>query len=378
MKTQESLHIIIIKGIIFDAVKLWIVVVYIVKNHIAKKYGTDKTDKLISIVLIFHIPLLAMLAVTPFAGVLYTINDNNVYSRSWGYWIWQIVSIITFMIVLFVIIKYWKKTNKYLRRLMLTAIVIPLIALVMSIVFPGISFVNIVMAVTSLIVFLFYEKNKTDVMVQFVYELERSRLDLENSRLELEESKMKILNAQIQPHFIYNSLMAIQARTVDNPELYNIITFFGKYLRTHFEAISDDTLITFSDELKNIRAYLQLERLNYGDRLQVEYDIEIDQFMVPALSVEPLVENAVRYGIGTYEQGGVVRIIVRDEKEFIEVEVHDDGSGGNILTDAQKSRKSIGIENVRLRLKTMEMGELILKQDDHGTSAIIRLKCEDD
>ena len=69
-----------------------------------------------------------------------------------------------------------------------------------------------------------------------------------------------------------------------------------------------------------------------------------------------------------------MQIIVRDEEDYIEIEVKDDGSGGNKLTDAQKNRKSIGLENVRLRLKASGMGELMLSQDETGTSAIVRLK----
>ena len=82
----------------------------------------------------------------------------------------------------------------------------------------------------------------------------------------------------------------------------------------------------------------------------------------------------VRYGISTYTKGGTVQIIVRDEIDCIEIEVKDDGSGGNKLTDAQQNRKSIGLENVRLRLRSSGMGELILSQDETGTSAIVRLK----
>ena len=96
--------------------------------------------------------------------------------------------------------------------------------------------------------------------------------------------------------------------------------------------------------------------------------------MVPAFCVEPLVENAVRYGISTYTDGGLVKISVFDEPDYIMIEVWDDGSGGNKLTDVQKDRKSIGIENVRLRLKAMDKGELSITQDEKGTSAVIKLK----
>lgn len=200
--------------------------------------------------------------------------------------------------------------------------------------------------------------------------------NLHESQIEVEHQKVELLKAQIQPHFIYNSLMALQAKSIGNPVLYHGIENFGKYLRANFEAIGEKKLVQFKDELKCIKAYVELERINYGEKLNIEYDIEFDDFMLPALTVEPLVENAIRYGIGTYEQGGTVKIIVRDDPDYIHIEVKDDGSGGNKLTDAQKKRKGIGIENVRMRLNALNMGVLSITQDETGTSAVILLFVE--
>ena len=200
--------------------------------------------------------------------------------------------------------------------------------------------------------------------------------ELHKSEIQNVRQKNKLLVAQIQPHFIYNSLMALQSKSVDNPVLYHGIQNFGKYLRANFEAMTDDILIPFKDELKNIKAYIALECINYGEKLNVEYDIEIEDFMLPALSVEPLVENAIRYGIGTYEKGGLIEIIVRKEPDHIHIEVRDDGTGGNKLTEAQNKRKGIGIENVKLRLDALKIGTLSITQDNNGTRAVIWLQTE--
>ena len=247
--------------------------------------------------------------------------------------------------------------------------------------------VVIFMAVSTIItVWLEYEgiivKHTTEIaaleiLIYYFYlaAIQHSKMQetLHESQLEVEHQKIELLKAQIQPHFIYNSLMALQSKSIDNPVLYRGIENFGKYLRANFEALTDKHLILFKDELKSIRAYAELERLNYGEKLNIEYHIVYDDFMLPALTVEPLVENAIRYGVGTYEKGGTVRIIVRDEPDHIHIEVKDDGSGGNKLTDAQKKRKGIGIENVRMRLTAMKMGDLHISQDETGTSAVIRL-----
>lgn len=196
---------------------------------------------------------------------------------------------------------------------------------------------------------------------------------LHEQEIELEKSKNALLLAQIQPHFIFNSLMAIRSQCTEYPEVYASVTSFSHYLRSNLEAIGENTAITFRNELRNIEAYLALEKLNYGERLKIEYDIESDDFLLPALSVQPLVENAVRHGIGTRPDGGTVKIVQRDEEERIIIEVIDDGRGSSVITEQQKKRRGIGIENVRARLRMMNQGELEILMGENGTTARIIL-----
>ncbi len=199
---------------------------------------------------------------------------------------------------------------------------------------------------------------------------------LEN-KLELSQSKMTVLMAQIQPHFIFNSLMAIQAQCIDYPEVYDSLDSFAHYLRSNFDSLGDTKPVSFSRELENIEAYLALEKLNFGERLRVERDIETEDFFLPALSVEPLVENAVRHGTATFEGGGTVRIIVRTTKHFTVVEIRDKGEGRRTLTEKQKKRRGIGIENVRARLAESSMGRLEIISDADGTCARLILNRQD-
>lgn len=353
----------------------------VIKKYVAEKNGNQKLKRAVSAVQLFNMVNYIMLAVNPFTNVLYTISGNNIYERSWGYYLWQGISIASFVFIFVILLAERKRVDVFIKRIFIVSEVFPAIGIVGGLFISDISLINISVTVSALLVYIIYEKNKTEITVQKTYELEKARIELiekqleiEQKKKELQENKIRLLVAQIQPHFIFNSLMALQAKSIDNPGLYNGINSFGKYLRANFEAMTDDMLIPFSDELKCIKAYIQLEMLNYGDKLQIEYDIEIDSFMLPAFSVEPLVENAVRYGVGTYEKGGLVQVFVRDEPDCIRIEVRDDGSGGNRLTEAQAGRKSKGLETVRLRLKTLDMGELTVTRDDRGTSAVIRLK----
>ncbi len=353
----------------------------VIKKYVAEKAHNELLKKCIIGVQLLNIANYLLLIATPFTETIYSIDENNTYVRAWGYYIWQGVTIASFVFILVVLLAQRKNVDKYIKHVFIVAAIVPVFGITGGLFVSKVSLNNIMVTLSALLIYMIYERNKTEITVQNAYELEKTRVELiekqlviEQNKQELQENKIRLLVAQIQPHFIFNSLMALQAKCTDNPELYNGINSFGKYLRANFEAMTDNDLIPFTDELKNIKAYVQLEMMNYGDKLRVEYDIELDQFMLPAFCVEPLVENAIRYGVGTYEKDGLVQIMVRDEPDCIQIEVKDDGSGGNRLTDAQEGRKSIGLENVRLRLKALDMGELSVSQDESGTSAVIRLK----
>ena len=216
-----------------------------------------------------------------------------------------------------------------------------------------------------------------EILIYYFYlaAIQHSRVqqELHESQLELERQTNELLMAQIQPHFINNSLMAIQARCIDYPEVYDSIRNFSIYLRSNFDNIGNTHHITFEQELKNIKAYLTLEKMNFGDRLTVEYDIESDDFFLPALTIEPLVENAVRHGIAARENGGVLQIIQRDDEDGITIDVRDIGSGRLNLTERQEKRKGIGMANVRARLAAGGKGRLELIQEENGCLARVTL-----
>ena len=277
------------------------------------------------------------------------------------------------MFIAVVIIAKWKSISGMLKRIAVTAVVFPMAALVASPFLPGISLNNIMVAVTALIMFVIYEKNKTEITIRYGYELEKTKTELAESRLELEEAKNQTLLAQIHPHFINNSLMALRSRCIDYPETYESLTNFSRYLRSNFEALGDKRLILFEQEMCNIEAYLALEQQNFGDRLNIEYDIDCDDFLIPALSVQPLVENAVRHGVATYDKGGTVQINAHRADGKIIIEVIDDGSGRSNITQQQEKRKGIGIENVRARLHSISKGELEIISGEHGTTARITI-----
>ncbi|MBQ9484159.1 MAG: histidine kinase [Ruminiclostridium sp.] len=341
----------------------------LIKTHIAEKNNMKKLGYVVTVVQLLQAPCLALLAATPFTGALYYIDEGNCYKRGELFGAWHYTTIASFVFIIAVIALTWKKLDSFLKKIVITAAVIPLIAFIFNFVHSEVSWNNLSVSLLAMIIYMLYEKNRASVTVQAVTELAETRQQLAERELALEQSKNETLMAQIQPHFINNSLMAIRSQCVNYPEVYESITNFSLYLRSNFEALGNTQKIGFDREMESIEAYLALEQQNFGDRLKVEYDIDFDNFSIPPLIVQPLVENAVRHGIATREKGGTVRIKTRCKDGVITVEVTDEGNGNSNITMQQNARRGIGIENVRARVKYMNNGELEIIPNENGTTA---------
>lgn len=345
----------------------------LIKRYVPDKSGSGRLKKVTFILQLLHIPSLILLLITPATGVLYYFTENNEYERGKLFYFWHIGTILMFLYIFVISLEYRKKIHPFLRQINFSATIIPFCGFILNTNSSGISFNNISVTVTALAIFMFYEKHRTLVAVQSSHELDMIRTELAEKQLALEQSKNEVLISQIQPHFINNTLMAIRSECRDEPDLYRNITNFSKYLRSHFSAISGMQMITFEREMDNIESYLELERENFGERLEVEYDIERDDFLVPALSVQPLVENAVRHGIGTYENGGTVYIEVHCQEDKTVIVISDKGSGECNITPQQIRRRDMGIEYVRSRLRAMGNAELEITKSETGTASRITI-----
>ena len=176
---------------------------------------------------------------------------------------------------------------------------------------------------------------------------------------ELSEARVAVMLSQIQPHFLYNALLVIQDLCHDKaPEAEQATVEFSKFLRGNLDSLKADRPIPFQQELNHTKNYLALEKKRFGDRLHVDWDIQATDFSLPALSLQPLVENAVRYGVTKRTEGGNIKIRAQEtEKDFI-VSVTDDGVGYDINKPHEDGRTHVGIANVKSRLESMCGGTL--------------------
>ncbi|MBP3888885.1 MAG: histidine kinase [Cellulosilyticum sp.] len=195
---------------------------------------------------------------------------------------------------------------------------------------------------------------------------------------ELVQNRIAIMMSQIQPHFLYNALTSIQELCLDDPnKAHTVVMKFAQFLRGNMDSLKTDKLIPFEKELKHVKNYLYLEQMRYGEYLDVEYEIEVSDFLLPALAVQPIVENAVRYGVGKSEKGGIVIIRSAVTEEYHRIIVEDNGIGFNVeemqkMIEQDSKRSHVGLDNVRNRLKEQCNGELkVESQIGQGTRVTI-------
>ncbi len=188
--------------------------------------------------------------------------------------------------------------------------------------------------------------------------------------LELSHMKIKIMQNQISPHFIFNGLSVIKSLIwEDREKAEESVTEFSMYLRRNIEALRSTDMILFSKELEHIKAFLAIEQADENMCLEIEFDLQAQDFPVPPLSVEPLVENAVIHGVSKRSGQGKIRITTKEEENRFVIIVADNGPG----FDLTAKRKGVGIENVRSRLKYQCNGMLELTASRAGTIATITI-----
>lgn len=197
----------------------------------------------------------------------------------------------------------------------------------------------------------------------------------EIARKELEQMKMEtsLRISQIQPHFLYNCLSSIAVLCGENPALAEkATTTFADYLRENMNYIGSEMPIPFSDEMRHVEGYVWLEKLRFSDRVNVVYDISCTDFSVPALTVQPLVENAVKHGICKGRGVGTVTIASREDEKAYIVTISDDGVGFDPSKVMNDGKQHIGIESVGKRLQSMVDGSMKVEtRPGKGTNVTI-------
>lgn len=299
--------------------------------------------------------------ISPFTDSIFYVTADG-YQRGPLFLISQFVPLFCYLLFMALIIIY---RGKLLRReviFFLLYIFIPLGCGAVQMAMRGIAIVNAGVTIATLIILM---------NVQFEHEV-----TMKEQERELAEHRIDIMLSQIQPHFLYNSLGAIYHLCESDPRTARkAIKNFSEFLRGNMESLKSREPIAFEAELNHAANYLYLEQQRFGDKLQVIYQITTEDFLIPPLTLQPLVENAVQHGVLNRRNGGT--IVIRTEKtdECAVVMVFDNGVGMEKAKGIHSlgDRAHIGISNVRSRLKEMMGGTLDIESSGEGTTAIIRI-----
>lgn len=182
-------------------------------------------------------------------------------------------------------------------------------------------------------------------------------LQLKQSMHKQARTEAALLQAQMQPHFLYNTLNTIVALSeIDHDEMAKLLHEFGNYLQKSFDRGNMQETVTMESELNLVQSYLYIERQRFGERLSICWEVEDDslQALVPPLSIQTLVENAVRHGRSEQTNPLVVSLIVKRVEDHIQVVIKDNGCGIEsekiklILEDPEQG--GIGLYNTNKRL----------------------------
>lgn len=211
---------------------------------------------------------------------------------------------------------------------------------------------------------------------------------LQEQEKRLQEARVQLMISQVQPHFIFNVLNTIYSLCdVSASQARHAIDEFSQYLRINLEVLDDSGLVPIDRELEYLGHYLTLEKMRYGEDLTITYDISPCRFFLPPLTLQPIVENAVRHGLGKKTEGGTVKIKVREHPSDYRITVADDGIGFDVNAKdpftaenseagypGPENRGHVGLRNTRERIRFMCHGDLTVRsRPGKGTKVTISI-----
>ena len=300
--------------------------------------------------------------VTIFSGLAYQFADGS-YVEGLFYWVGTASAIAILAFNMLLVLRYRKAIGRRAAAVLLTYSILPLIGYALQ---PFWSVTPIYLGSTMAL-----------VLCYAVIHVDQSR-QLAQQEHELAESRVSIAVSQIQPHFLFNALNSICYLCGSNPkEAQKALREFSDYLRMNIDSIGVTRPVFFLAELDHIKTYLKLEKMRFEDELNIEYDIQVVDFKVPPLSVQPIIENAVKHGVCKKPGGGTVKLSTREREGCFEVVVSDDGVGFDPSVAPDDGREHVGILNVRQRLWTMCNASLAVESEPGcGTTVTIEIPKE--
>lgn len=312
---------------------------------------------------------LLLLFTNPLTKIYFVFDEQNIYHRTGTFWISMGLAFLAFGVFAVILKENWKLLETNVKAEIILFLACPLVGAVIQLFVYGISFINIAITIS---VFA--------ACGAYLVRLSKWRKARE---LQLLQNQAYMLSSQIKPHFLFNSLNVIQDLIEEDPDTAIVaVNRFAKYLRTGLKIESMDSLVPLKTELEFVDNYLYLEKLRHGDKINVMKNIEPGlDFELPFLTIQPLVENAIRHGICKRIKGGTVAIDICKIMHGYEIRIVDDGVGYLPIENEEKewnpndgASAGVGSANVKNRLAMMCNGTMEVDSvPGKGTMVIIRI-----
>lgn len=293
-------------------------------------------------------------------GGVVRVDHAGGYSNGPAFYLGYVLVMIYMVLDVILLQIYGSAITRRQRNAIRTYLILPILSLFFRRLCPGVYLVAMASCISMMIMLIFIVSEQAAIL---------RRQELDNEQL-----KVDLMLGQIQPHFLFNVLYVIQEIClIDAETASGAISDFSRYLRHNMDSIAINTPIPFREELEHVKHYVSLQQLRFGDALQMKYDLGPMDFEMPTLTLQPLVENAIRYGVRKSEEGmGTVIIRTIENDEQYRIHVIDDGPGFVPDKELDDGKSHMGIKNVRDRLHRVCGGELIINsKPGKGTDAMI-------
>jgi len=295
-----------------------------------------------------------LLVFAQFTHWIYYYTPDNEYHRGPFYAVLLIPPALLMAVNLFVLYRLRSAYSVQLKTTFLMYTLIPLICMLIQMFFYGLLMTVLGSTISALFMLLTILWDQTDKSIKQAQE---------NAR-----QKASISVLQMRPHFIYNTMMSIYYLcTQDAEKAQQVTKDFTSYLRKNFTAIVKEDTIPFSEELEHTRAYLAVEKVRFENRLFVEFDTPETMFRLPPLTLQPIVENAVKHGVDPELEPLYITVSTRATDKGFEIVVEDTGPG---FGECSSDEPHIALNNIRQRLEMMCKGKLTIADRSQGGTVI--------
>lgn len=326
-------------------------------NFYLMEYLKPKRKKLISVISILMYVTASLLIISScFSDLYFTITDG-VYKRGKLYWLsHSFIFIIPLINIINSIIKH-KFTDKTYVCVCISYCAITIIALIIQVSIPHLSIIYVATLLAQVIVYML-------VYVRMGYENERHKTEFAQQQIALALSQM-------QPHFIFNSLDTIRYFCDKNSAIASdMVYIFAKYMRFNMDALVQNNPIPFSDDLHHAQRYVAIEKRRFKG-INLFYNIEVCDFSLPPLTIQPIVENAIKNGSSSQDSGTEISISSSTADDNFIVTISSNSIDFQAPAPYSTTANYCDIENIRNRLQTMCGGALDIENTPDGNTSVI-------